>query len=108
MEIHGGALVPVNQVMTNSGVITADSNQSYEEKIKKFLQTGKNNQLVIEVGTSNEVKTDKQIRQEIAQARRVQARLKKEGKTSKKADNKVDTNYIIDNVMRTTLNVEKV
>ena len=40
--------------------------------------------------------------------KRVQARLKKEGTSFKKADNKLDTNYIIDNVMRTTLNVEKV
>ncbi|MBR0261068.1 MAG: SpoIVB peptidase S55 domain protein [Selenomonadaceae bacterium] len=108
LEIHGGALVPVNQAMANAGIITADSNKSYEEKIKDFLKTGKNNQLVVEVGGSNEVKTDKQIRQEIAQAKRAQARLKKEGVTSKKVDSKVDTNYIIDNVMRTTLSVEKV
>ena len=108
LEIHGGALVPVNQVLANAGVITPDSNKSYEEKIKDFLKTGKNNQLVVEVGGSNEVKTDKQIRQEIAQAKRAQARLKKEGLTSKKVDSKVDTNYIIDNVMRTTLSVEKV
>ena len=108
LEIHGGALVPVNQAMANAGVITADSNKSYEEKIKDFLKTGKNNQLVVEVGGSNETKTDKQIRQEIAQAKRAQARLKREGKTSQKVDSKVDTNYIIDNVMRTTLSVEKV
>jgi len=108
LEIHGGALVPVNQAMVNAGLITADSNKSYEDKIKDFLKTGKNNQLVIEVGGSNEPKTDKQIRQEIAQAKRVQARLKKEGKSTKQADSKVETNYIIDNVMRTTLSVEKV
>ena len=108
LEIHGGALVPVNQAMANAGLVTADSNKSYEDKIKDFLKTGKNNQLVVEVGGSNEPKTEKQIRQEIAQAKRVQARLKKEGKTPKKADSKVDTNYIIDNVMRTTLSVEKV
>lgn len=108
LEIHGGALVPVNQAMANSGLITADSNKSYEDKIKDFLKTGKNNQLVIEIGGSNEAKTEKQIRQEIAQAKRVQARLKKEGKSTKRADNRVDTNYIIDNVMRTTLSVEKV
>ena len=108
LEIHGGALVPVNQAMANAGLITADSNKSYEDKIKEFLKTGKNNQLVVEVGGSNEAKTEKQIRKEIAQARRAQARLKKEGKTSKKVDSKVDTNYIIDNVMRTTLSVEKV
>ena len=108
LEIHGGALVPVNQAMANAGLITADSNKSYEEKIRDFLKTGKNNQLVVEIGGSGEPKTEKQIRQEIAQARRAQARLKKEGKTSQKVDSKVDTNYIIDNVMRTTLSVEKV
>lgn len=107
LEVHGGALVPVTQVM-NSGIITADSNKSYEEKIKDFLKTGKNNQLVVEIGATNEVKTDKQLRKEIEQAKRAQARLKKEGKTFKKVDSKVDTNYIIDNVMRTTLSVEKV
>ncbi|MBD3880058.1 MAG: SpoIVB peptidase S55 domain protein [Quinella sp. 1Q5] len=110
LEIHGGALVPVNQAMAmaNAGLITADSNKSYEDKIKEFLKTGKNNQLVVEVGGANEPKTEKQIRQEIAQAKRAQARLKKAGISSKKVDNKVDTNYIIDNVMRTTLSVEKV
>ena len=108
LELHGGALVPVSQAMSNSGVVTADSNKSYEDKIKDFLKTGKNNQLVIEIGGSNEGKTNKEIRKEIAQAKRIQARLKKEGKTFKKTDSKVETNYIIDNVMRTTLNVEKV
>ena len=107
LEIHGGALVPVTQAM-GSGLITADSNKSYEDKIKDFLKTGKNNQLVVEVGSTGEVKTDKQIRKDIEQAKRAQARLKKEGKTLKKVDSKVDTNYIIDNVMRTTLSVEKV
>ena len=109
LEIHGGALVPVTQALANAtGIVTADSNRTYEEKINDFLKTGKNNQLVVEIGASNEVKTDKEIRKEIEQAKRAQARLKKEGKMPQKVDNKVDTNYIIDNVMRTTLSVEKV
>lgn len=108
LEIHGGALVPVAQALANSGIVTADSNKSYEDRIAEFLKAGKNNQLVVEIGSSNEIKTDKQIRKEIAQAKRAQARLKKEGKTPQKTENKVDTNYIIDNVMRTTLSVEKV
>lgn len=109
LEIHGGALVPVAQAMSNAaGIVTADSNKSYEDKIAEFLKTGKNNQLVVEIGSSPEVKSDKEIRREIAQAKKIQARLKKEGKTPQKVDNKVDTNYIIDNVMRTTLSVEKV
>lgn len=110
LEVHGGSLVQVNQAaaLASAGLVTADSNRSYEDKIKDFLKTGKNNQLVVEIGASNEVKSDKQLRKEIAQAKRAQVRLKKEGKTAKKFDNRVDTNYIIDNVMRTTLNVEKV
>lgn len=108
LEIHGGALVPANQAMANTGLGTADSNKSYEDKIKDFLKLGKNNQLVVEVGGSNEAKTEKQIRREIAQVKRLQARLKKEGKSIKRADSRVETNYIIDNFMRTTLSVEKV
>ena len=106
LEVHGGALVTVNQV--SNGLITADSNQSYEDKIKNFLKTGKNNQLVIEIGSSGESKTAKELRKEIAQVKRAQARLKKEGKTAAKTDNKIDTNYVIENVMRTTLSVEKI
>lgn len=107
LEIHGGGLVPVNQA-SSSGVITADSNQSYDDKIKKILNASRNNQLIVEVGSSGSAKTDKEIRKGIAQAKRIQERMKKDGKPFKKADSKVDTNYIIDNVMRTTLNVEKV
>ena len=106
LEIHGGGLVPVNQ--NSSGVITADSNQSYEDKIKKILNASRNNQLIVEVVGAGVKRTDKEIRRGIAQAKRLQERMKKEGKTFKKADSKVDTNYIIDNVMRTTLNVDKV
>ena len=107
LEVHGGSLVAVNP-NSQSGLITADSNQSYEDKIKAFLRTGRNNQLVVEIGGAPEHKTDKELRREIEQAKRIQARLKKEGKTFKKSDNKVDTNYIIDNVMRTTISVAKV
>ncbi len=106
LEIHGGALVPVNQSNSGGG-ITADSNRSYEDKIKDFLKTGKNYQLVVEVVNSTEGKSKRQLRKEIAQARRIQERLKKEGKTIKQAENKVDTNYIVDNVMRTILSVGK-
>lgn len=108
LEVHGGALVQVNQALTNAGLITADSNKSYEDKINEFLSTGKNNQILVEVVGSNETRTEKQMRQDIAQAKRAQERLKKEGKPYRKVDSKVDTSYIIDNVMRTVLTVEKV
>ena len=99
LDVHGGALSPANQ---------SDANESNEKKIQNFLKMGKNNQLVVDIGSTGELKTDKEIREEIARAKRAKARLQKEGKSTKRADNKVDTHYIIDNVMRTTLNVEKV
>ena len=105
IEIHGGGLVPANQ--GGSNLISADSNQSYEDKIKKLLEASRNNQLVVEIGASGVTRTEREIRRDLAQARRIQERMRKEGKTVRKTDNRVDTNYIIDNVMRTTLNVEK-
>ena len=100
LDVHGGALVPANQ--------NPNPNQSYEDKINSLLKAGRNNQLVVDIGSTGEVRTDKQIREDIQRAKRLQERLKREGQTVKKTDNKIDTHYIIDNVMRTTLNVEKV
>ncbi len=110
LEIHGGALIPVNQNAAKAGIITADSNQSYEEKISNFLKAGRNNQLVVDIGAPTEPKTEKELRREIEQIKRMQARLQKEGKptAANKNNGKMDTNYIIDNVMRTTISVEKV
>ncbi|MBR2519551.1 MAG: SpoIVB peptidase S55 domain protein [Selenomonadaceae bacterium] len=100
LDVHGGALSPANQ--------NSNPNESYEDKINSLLKAGKNNQLVVDIGSTGEVRTDKQIREDIQRAKRIQERLKREGQTVKKSDNKIDTRYIIDNVMRTTLNVEKV
>lgn len=100
LDVHGGAFASANQ--------NSNPNESYEDKINNLLKAGKNNQLVVDIGSSGEVRTDKQIREDIKRAKRIQERLKREGQTVKKTDNKIDTRYIIDNVMRTTLNVEKV
>ena len=100
LDVHGGALVPANQ--------TPNPNESCEDKINNLLKAGRNNQLVIDIGSTGEVKSEKELRADIERAKRVQERLKRQGQTVKKVDNKIDTRYIIDNVMRTTLNVEKV
>ncbi len=100
LDVHGGALVPANQQQ--------NPNESYEDKINNLLKAGRNNQLVIDIGSTGEVRSEKEIRADIARAKRVQERLKRQGQTVKKIDNRLDTNYIIDNVMRTTLTVEKV
>lgn len=100
LDVHGGALVPANQA--------SNPNESCEDKINNLLKAGKNNQLVIDIGSTGEVRSEKELRADIERAKRAQERLKRQGQTVKKVDNRVDTRYIIDNVMRTTLTVEKV
>ncbi len=109
LDLHGGAFVQVNQVIAG---ITPSSNtpeKNYSEKIKKLLETGRNNQLVIEPGASKEVKSDRELKRDIERAKKAQDKFAKSGKkapTVKEA--KFDTNYIIDNVIQVTINVDKI
>ena len=113
LDLHGGALVPVAQVLANVGIIMPTNEtpaQNYDEKIKNFLKTGKNNQIVVEPGASAEIKSDKELKKDIERAKKAQARLEKLGKKTDSSpnENKVDTGYIIDNVIHAIINVDKI
>lgn len=97
LEVHGGSI---------GGSSSGDANRGYEDRIKDFLKSGRNNQLVVNLAAGE--KSDKDIRRGVAQAKRLQDRMKKTGKPQKKINSKIDTEYIIDNAMRTVLTVEKV
>ena len=117
LDIHGGAVVSLAQVLANAGVMTGDPKEAaktYEDKIVDFLNTGKNNQLVVEPGAVAEPKTEKELKREIARVKKIQekaAKMAKENKNNEQKnlnkDNKVDTNYIIDNVIHTMIDVDK-
>jgi len=110
LDLHGGSLVAVSQQNNSSGVIlpsTATPEQNYNEKIKSLLNAGKNNQLVIEPAASSAVKNDKNLKQEMARIKKLQEKIRKSGQKATPANNKVDTNYIIDNVIQVVINVDK-
>ena len=115
LDIHGGAVVPVAQVVTAqaaAGIImpsTTTPEQNYKEKIKTLLNSGKNNQLVVEIGSSPAlVKSEKERKKDLARAKKLQEKLLKSGKLNLSAANgKVDTNYIIDNVIQVIIDVDK-
>lgn len=110
LDIHGGSLVAVNQTTNSAGIITpstATPEQTYNEKIKSLLNAGKNNQIVVEPGTAPGLKTEKDIKKELARIRKLQEKIRKSGKKIIPANNKVDTNYIIDNVIQVVINVDK-
>ena len=115
LDIHGGSLVAVNQLSTAqaAGIIlpsNATPEQSYMEKIKKLSTAGRNNQLIVEPSNAQTLKTDKELKKEMARIKKIQEKLLKQGKknllTAPK-ESKIDTNYIIDNVIQVVINVDK-
>lgn len=110
LDLHGGSLVAVNQQNNSSGVITpstATPEQNYNEKIKALVSAGRNNQLVIEPAATPGLKKEKDLKKEMARIRKLQEKLAKSGKKITPATNKIDTNYIIDNVIQVMINVDK-
>ena len=112
LDVHGGALVPIAQILANAGLIS-DPNEpvkSYSDRINAFLNTGKNNELVVEPGGVIEPQDEKELKREIERARKAQAKAAKLGKKLEKTPNesKVDTGYIIDNVVHAVIDVDKI
>lgn len=109
LDLHGGALVPVAQV---TGVVTpsvGSPQKILDDKIKALLRTNRNNQLIIEISAASIPKTAKELKENLKRAKKAQARLAKLGvKPAAPASNKVDTGYIIDNVIQVTINVDKI
>ena len=104
VDIHGGGLVPVLQVQ-NANVImpsTKSPSEAYTEKIQQLLNANKNNELIIKPSTV--VKTEKQLKAEIKRL----AKLSKRGiKPVALKPTKFATDYVVDNVIQCTINVEK-
>ena len=115
LDIHGGSLVPVTQTSATqaAGIITpstATPEQSYNEKIKKLLSAGKNNQLIVEPNAAANLKNEKDLKKELERIKKLQAKLLKQGKKNllvAPKESKVDTNYIIDNVIQVVIDVDK-
>ena len=97
--------------MANAGLINPnDAPKSYEERITNFLNTGKNNELVVEPGAVIEPQSDKEMKREIARIRKAQEKAAKLGVKNENAtpESKVDTGYIIDNVVHAIIEVDKI
>lgn len=111
LDIHGGAFVQVTANNSSGNIITPSKNtpaKNYEEKIKALLNAGRNNQLVIEPGASVD-KSAKELKKDIERAKKAQERFAKTGKKMPTpSESKVDTGYIIDNVIQVTINVDKI
>lgn len=108
LDIHGGGLIPVTAVQP-AGVIlpsTKPPAEVYNEKIQNLLNANKNNELIIKPAAV--VRTEAELKAEVKRMKKLSERLQKSGITptpSKPA--KFSTDYIVDNVIQCTINVDK-
>ena len=108
LDLHGGGLVPLTATQ-QAGVImpsTKSPAAQYEEKIQQLLKSNKNNEIIIKPAVV--VKTEKELKAEIKRIKKLSEKLAKEGKKiAPVAPAKFATDYVIDNVIQCTLNVDK-
>ena len=108
LDLHGGGLVPVTAVQ-QAGVVmpsTKSPKQVYDEKIQQLLKANKNNEIIIKPAAV--VRTEKELKAEIKRMKKLAAVLQKRGiKPTAATPGKFSTDYVIDNVIQCTLNVDK-
>ena len=124
LDIRGGGLIPTGQVLSlqqgadGSFSLTLpeeDKNASTQEKLKKFLSTSRNNEIVISPGAAQGVMSEKAqkkaVREAIAaskaQSKGHTVNLLGTGKDENSRETKFATDYIIENVIHAALQVEK-
>lgn len=113
LDIRGAALVPVTQSAPQGIVMpsTEPPAKEYEKKINAFLNAARTNQIIIEPSaTPSAQKSEKDIKKDIANAKKAQERLERAKKRNQKSatpSQRFDTNYIIDNVIQVNINVGK-
>ena len=108
-DVHGGALVPATQAPPQGVVLpsTEPPEKEYEKKIRSFVNLGRNNQIVIEPAATPAPKNDKERKAALEQAKKIQERVLKSGKKkSAPQSQRFDSDYIIDNVIQVSVNVE--
>ena len=120
LDIRGGGLVPATALMLlqQSGVDVTDENdakQTTADRLRKLQESGRNNEIVIAPGPVQKplsAREQRKIAQEAAAAQQTDGRaITLLGATqlpqAKAGETKFETNYIIDNVIHSALQIER-
>ena len=120
LDIRGGGLIPVAQLAAqNAGALLAEDGApvSTKEKLKEFLQTGSNNEIIISPGAPavplSEKEQKKAIKAAIKAAKENPAQEERKvnllgtKKETVSKETRFATDYIIENVVHSVLQVEK-
>ncbi|SFT78485.1 SpoIVB peptidase S55 [Selenomonas sp. GACV-9] len=114
LDIRGGGLVPATALMMlqQSGVdvITEDdSKQTTEDKLRKLQESGRNNEVIIAPSQMQKQVSPSAQRRAIREAQNKAHKVDLLGTQGKDKPGKTNfaTNYIIDNVIHSTLTIER-
>ena len=119
LDIRGGGLVPATALMLlkQSGVDVSsenDAKQTTAARLKKLQDTGRNNEIVIAPGPVQQpvsAHEQRKVAREMAAAQKAGAKeitlLDSKSSKAKSGEAKFETNYIIDNVIHSALQVER-
>lgn len=120
LDIRGGGLVPATALMLlqQSGVDVTNENdakQTTADRLRKLQESGRNNEIVIAPGPVQKplsAREQRKIAQEAAAAQQTDGRaITLLGSTqlpqAKAGETKFETNYIIDNVIHSALQIER-
>ena len=121
LDIRGGGVAPIAQLklLQQTGldlIAQEDKTATTKDKLQGLKRTGRNNEIIIAPGAQAQVMTPAQQRKaarEAAKAAREAAQQRKfsfslnKPKNENAGETKFTTNYIIDNVIHSTLQVER-
>lgn len=122
LDIRGGGVTPLTtqlKLLQQTGVdliAQEDKTATTKDKLQNLKRTGRNNEIIIAPGASAAVMTPAQQRKALRAAKKAAEEAQKQRRFSFSLDNKKQentgetkftTNYIIDNVIHTTLQVER-
>ena len=125
LDVRGGGVMPVTQLklLQQTGLdllAQEDKTQTTKDKLQSLKQAGRNNDIVIAPGASPVLLSEKEQRKAVKEAAAAAKRAAEDARNGsrkfsfsvqKKApqtgETKFTTNYIIDNVIHTSLQVER-
>ena len=128
LDVRGGSFVPVTAALLQNalGIDTSaeeDKTQTTADKVKQFLQLGKNNEIIVAPAIASNLPLSPEAKKEAkkrlkksesaqqgkqkSQGKRVDLLGQQAKKKGNALETKVETGYVIDNVSHTSLMIEE-
>ena len=107
LDMHGGGLVAL-PLLAQEGIINPDAPiETTDQKLQKILERHTNNEIVVEPGLALQLMSEKEQKEAIKEAIEMSAKLEKGEEPPAPPISVFATDYIIENVIRATVTVDK-